>query len=126
MEHIQLHKSPLFLKIIFIISVAIIFFIGAITFKHITVLKKSSTWIAQSYEVNIELERLLSYVKDAETGQRGYLLSKDKNFLTPYYSSKQRIKKSYKRVAESFWWWGDFYYHPKVCSCRRQRLRHTI
>ncbi|SHG04693.1 hypothetical protein SAMN05444396_10416 [Flavobacterium segetis] len=100
MEHIQLHKSPLFLKIIFIISVAIIFFIGAITFKHITVLKKSSTWIAQSYEVNIELERLLSYVKDAETGQRGYLLSKDKNFLTPYYSSKQRIKKSYKRVAE--------------------------
>ena len=100
MEIMSLHKSPLFLKFIFIISVAIIFFIGAITFKHITVLQNTSTWINRSYEVNIELERLLSYVKDAETGQRGYLLSKDKSFLTPYYNSNVRIKKSFKRVAD--------------------------
>ena len=100
MEITHLRKSPLFLKIIFIVSVAIIFFIGAITFKHVTVLKKTSTWISKSYEVNIELERLLSYVKDAETGQRGYLLSKDKSFLTPYYDSNDRIKKSFKRVSE--------------------------
>jgi signal transduction histidine kinase/CHASE3 domain sensor protein len=100
MEISQLRKSPLFLKIIFTVSVAIIFFIGAITFKHVTVLKKTSTWISKSYEVNIELERLLSYVKDAETGQRGYLLSKDKSFLTPYYDSNASIKKSFKRVSE--------------------------
>jgi signal transduction histidine kinase/CHASE3 domain sensor protein len=100
MEIMQLHKSPLFLKIIFIVSLAIIFFIGAITFKHITVLKKTSTWISKSYEVNIELERLLSHVKDAETGQRGYLLSKNKSFLKPYDDSNEEIKKSYKRVAE--------------------------
>jgi signal transduction histidine kinase/CHASE3 domain sensor protein len=100
MEIIQLRKSPLFLKIIFIVSVAVIFFIGAITFKHITVLKKTSIWISKSYEVNIELERLLSYVKDAETGQRGYLLSKNKSFLKPYNDSNKYIKKSYQRVAE--------------------------
>ena len=100
MEISQIRKSPLFLKIIFIVSVAIIFFIGAITFKHVTVLKKTSTWISKSYEVSIELERLLSYIKDAETGQRGYLLSRDKSFLTPYYDSNDRIKKSFKRVTE--------------------------
>ena len=100
MEISQIRKSPLFLKIIFFVSVAIIFFIGAITFKHVTVLKKTSTWISKSYEVSIELERLLSYVKDAETGQRGYLLSRDKSFLRPYYDSNDRIKKSFKRVRE--------------------------
>lgn len=99
MKYIQLHKSPVFLKIIFIISVAIIFFIGAITFKHITVLKKSSAYVNNGYEVNIELERLISYIKDAETGQRGYLLSKEKIFLIPYRNSSALIKKSYDRVT---------------------------
>ncbi|SDH33550.1 hypothetical protein SAMN04488062_10673 [Flavobacterium omnivorum] len=99
MKYVPLHKSPLFLKIIFIVSVAIIFFIGGITFKHITVLKKSSDYVNNSYEVNIELERLISYIKDAETGQRGYILSKDKIFLKPYYNSKTLVKKSFKRVS---------------------------
>lgn len=98
MKYIQIHKSPLFLKIIFIISVAIIFFIAGITFKHITVLKKSSTWVSNSYEVNAELERLMSYIKDAETGQRGYILTKDKSFLTPYDNSKTLVRKSYKKI----------------------------
>lgn len=99
MKYIQLHKSPLFLKIIFIISIAVIFFIGGITFKHITVLKKSSSWVNNSYEVNTELERLMSYLKDAETGQRGYILTRDKNFLTPYVVSKDLIKKSFEKVT---------------------------
>ena len=100
MKYIQLHKSPVFLKIIFVISVAIIFFIGGITFKHITVLKKSSAYVSNSYEVNIELERLMSYIKDAETGQRGYLLSNEKSFLVPYHNSSALIKKSYERVSK--------------------------
>lgn len=100
MKYIQLHKSPLLLKIIFIISIAVIFFIGGITFKHITVLKKSSTWVSNSHEVNAELERLISYIKDAETGQRGYILSNDKSFLEPYYNSKGLVRKSFNRVAK--------------------------
>ena len=99
MKYIQLHKSPLFLKVIFVISVAIIFFIGGITYKHITVLKKSSGWVSNAYEVNLELERLISYIKDAETGQRGYLLSNEKDFLIPYHNSSTLIKSSYERVS---------------------------
>ncbi|WP_158634645.1 sensor histidine kinase [Flavobacterium glaciei] len=84
----------------FVISVAIIFFIGGITFKHITVLKKSSAFVSNSYEVNAELERLISYIKDAETGQRGYILSNDKSFLEPYYNSRVLVRKSYERVSK--------------------------
>ena len=95
----QLHKSPLFLKIVFVLSVAIIFFIGGITFKHLTVLKKSSVWVSKSYEVNLELEKMMSYIKDAETGQRGYIISRDESFLKPYYNSKKLIRKSFNNVS---------------------------
>lgn len=99
MKLIQLHKSPLFLKILFVISVAIIFFIGGITFKHITVLKKSTVWVNNSYEINLELEKLISNLKDAETGQRGYLISRNELFLEPYYNSKKLIMESFKKVS---------------------------
>ncbi|MFN7098999.1 MAG: CHASE3 domain-containing protein [Flavobacterium sp.] len=100
MKYIQIHKSPLFLKIIFIVSVAVIFFIGGITFKHITVLKKSSHFVTNSHAVNTELERLISYLKDAETGQRGYLLTKDTAFLRPYNNSKDLIRDSFNELSK--------------------------
>lgn len=98
MNLFQIQKSPLFLKIIFIFSIFIIFFIAGVTFKHILVLKKSSTYVTNSYEVSMELEKLISYIKDAETGQRGYLISKDESFLIPYYNSKELIRKSYTKI----------------------------
>jgi CHASE3 domain sensor protein len=100
MKYIQIHKSPLFLKIVFIVSVAVIFFIGGITFKHITVLKKSSDFVTNSHAVNTELERLISYLKDAETGQRGYLLTKDTAFLRPYNNSKDLIRDSFNELSK--------------------------
>jgi len=99
MKDVQLRNSTIFLKIIFVISAAVIFFIAGITFKHITVLKKSSKWVEQSHNVNMELERLIPYLKDAETGQRGYILTNDKSFLTPYTESKTLIRDSYKKVS---------------------------
>jgi signal transduction histidine kinase/CHASE3 domain sensor protein len=98
-NYLKLYQSSLFLKLIFVVSIAIIFFIGGVTFKHITVLKNSSIWVTKSYEVNTELERLISYIKDAETGQRGYLISKDETYLQPYYVSKDLVKISFNKVS---------------------------
>lgn len=99
MKLFQIHKSTLFLKIIFVLSIAIIFFIGGVTFKHLTALKQSTVWVNKSYEVNLELEKLISFIKDAETGQRGYIISNDEEYLIPYYQSKDSIRKSFDKVA---------------------------
>lgn len=99
MRKLTAHKSPLFLSIIFVLSIALIFFIAAITFKHITLLKKSSTAVVTSFEVNLELERLISYLKDAETGQRGYTLTRNEIFLEPYYNSKKLVKNSFNKIS---------------------------
>ncbi|RKS02426.1 CHASE3 domain-containing protein [Flavobacterium sp. 102] len=92
------YKSPIFLKSIFVVSIFAIFFISAVTFKHINLLNNSSKWVNHSYDVNLELERLFSYLKDSETGQRGFLITKDSTFLEPYLSSKEKIDRSFKIV----------------------------
>ncbi|WP_333600571.1 sensor histidine kinase [Flavobacterium sp.] len=92
------YKSPVFLKSIFVVSIFAIFFISAITFKHINLLNNSSKWVNHSYDVNLELERLFSYLKDSETGQRGFLITKDSTFLEPYIHAKKNIDHSFALV----------------------------
>jgi PAS domain S-box-containing protein len=43
---------------------------------------------------------LLSALKDAETGQRGYLLTGDKNFLKPYLEVRDRIDGQLKELRQ--------------------------
>ena len=94
----SIYKSTIFLKIIFVVSIFVIFFISAVTYKHISLINNNSKSVKKSYEVNIELERLFSYVKDAETGQRGFLITKDSTFLVPYMNSKKKIANSFALV----------------------------
>lgn len=44
-------------------------------------------WVRHSSRVLRALEAVLSTVKDAETGHRGYQLTRDTTFLRPYYQS---------------------------------------
>jgi signal transduction histidine kinase len=91
-------KSPTFLKSIFVVSIFAIFFISAVTYKHISLLNNSSKWVNHSYDVNLELERLFSYLKDSETGQRGFLITRDSTFLEPYIVTKKKIDRSFLTV----------------------------
>ena len=94
----SIYKSTIFLKIIFVVSIFVIFFISAVSYKHISLINSNSKSVKKSYEVNIELERLFSYIKDAETGQRGFLITKDSTFLVPYMNSKKKIANSFALV----------------------------
>lgn len=96
----KIYKSNIFLKSIFVVSIFAIFFISAVTYKHISILNNSSKWVNHSYDVNLELERLISYLKDAETGQRGFLITKDSTYLVPYMNSKKKIDHSFAIVKK--------------------------
>jgi len=88
-------RTPLFLKILFVISIAVIFFISGITYKHLTRLSNSSDEVSRAYEMTLQLEKLMSQIKDAETGNRGYIITKDSAFLEPYLYAKLRINTSF-------------------------------
>ena len=59
---------------------------------------KQVGWVNNSTKVIANLETLLSGVKDAENGLRGYLSSKDTVFLAPYSISGKMIAGSFSRL----------------------------
>ena len=63
-------------------------------------LAENSQWVAHTHEVIGELEALLSTLKDAETGQRGYLLTEDEKYLESYDDALQRVGAEVARLKE--------------------------
>lgn len=61
-------------------------------YQQINQLSDSERWVNTSNEVKLKLEQVLSSVKDAETGQRGFLLSHDSIFLEPYIRAGQAFE----------------------------------
>lgn len=54
------------------------------TRRQLAVQSDAQFWVAHTREVLFELETTESLLKDAETGQRGYLLTGDVRYLEPY------------------------------------------
>jgi len=59
---------------------------------------KTANWVIHSQKVLEELEQILSLMKDAETGQRGYLLTGKANYLEPYDAAKPVINSRIKQL----------------------------
>lgn len=98
MDFIKIYRSPLFLKVIFVISIAIIFFIAGITLKHINSLSNASNWVNHTYRTAIELEHLYADIKDIEVAKRDYLLTKDQTIKFAINIYKKDVLKSLEKV----------------------------
>ncbi|NQY25173.1 MAG: diguanylate cyclase [Campylobacteraceae bacterium] len=54
--------------------------------------EKKLAWVIHTHEVISVSDKLLSTMTDTETGQRGFLLTKDTNYLEPYYSGVTKAR----------------------------------
>lgn len=79
------------LKTAFGAGLFIILCIGGFSYKHIKSLSESSQTVKVNYSVSNKLEKIVSNLKDAESAQRGFLLTYDSLFLKPYNSSLEKI-----------------------------------
>lgn len=95
MKWIPKFNSSNYLRVIFIIAIFILLFLSSITYKHNRGLNESTKLLMHTYEINIQLERLMSAIKDAETGQRGYMITRNSRFLTPYLFSRDKVNTSF-------------------------------
>ena len=92
MKILSIHKSPLFLKIVFVLAIFIMLFVSALTYRHMDSVTVSSEMVAHSYKVTIEIEQLYTTIKDLEIERRNYLLTKNKKLPTQINFSKLIIK----------------------------------
>ena len=94
------HNNSLYFKILFVVSLAVLLLIAALTFKHFETINKSTEEVMHTHLVNLKLEQLASTIKDGETGIRGYLLSDDAKFLEPFYGSKIKAMLLFKELKK--------------------------
>jgi signal transduction histidine kinase/CHASE3 domain sensor protein len=83
---------------VLVVSIFTLIFAASISYKQIESLTTSEKDILHSYEVNIELVKLVSFIKDAETNVEGFLLTHDSTFLYLYKKSPHNLKESFVKI----------------------------
>jgi methyl-accepting chemotaxis protein len=79
----------------FALSAIVLLLVMALSYRVTSTLISNETNIRHSYDVRAQFAAVLSELKDAETGQRGYLLTGDPAYLAPYQAGIGKIKDSY-------------------------------
>ena len=87
-------KLALFLFLLFSISIVS----SVLTFKLESYGDEKLLWVIHTHDVITNSEKLLSSMKDAETGQRGFLITQEITYLEPYYTGMSDAQKSFKNL----------------------------
>jgi PAS domain S-box-containing protein len=73
------------------VSSIVLIVAGLIAHRSVQTLARTSDESLRSKELELSLERLLSSLRDAETGQRGYIVTGSENYLFPYDGALREI-----------------------------------
>ena len=65
--------------------------VGCTAYLEVVKLRDNDAWVDHTHQVISSLRRVQSLVADAETGQRGYLITGDKLFLSPYTNAVNEL-----------------------------------
>lgn len=88
------------LRIGFGLSLLLLIASSVISWFCIQQLLKSSRLVAHSNDVTRHLEMVISHLKDAETGQRGFLLTGASDFLEPYNGAQKNALANLSTVLD--------------------------
>ncbi|PZV07532.1 MAG: chemotaxis protein [Leptolyngbya sp.] len=72
--------------------------IGIVSKFTTTKLVESNGWVSHTYQVEGDLENITKLLTDAETGQRGFILTQKANYLEPYNASVARFEEAFDQV----------------------------
>jgi signal transduction histidine kinase/DNA-binding response OmpR family regulator/CHASE3 domain sensor protein len=73
------------------ISLLLLIISAVASYLSINNLLDSAQWVKHTNEVGKKVENISSVLADAETGQRGYLITGHKQFLDPYVNAREKI-----------------------------------
>ncbi|WP_150293129.1 response regulator [Sphingobium estronivorans] len=82
-----------------VLGLAFFLISGAVAYLNIQTLGENDRAIRHTHEVLIGLNDLLSSAQDAETGQRGYILTGDDTYLEPYRAAVADLPQRLETVA---------------------------
>ena len=83
------------------LALVLIFFLatGLVAYFNVEVLRANNQQIIHTHRVIVAVDELLSTAQDAETGQRGYLLTGDSQYLQPYETATAAVARRLDEVT---------------------------
>jgi len=82
------------------LALAILVAIGAASYQSTAKLTETAEWVTHTHQVVEKLEAVLSGMKDAETGQRGYILTGEERYLEPFRAAQETINQKLKALRD--------------------------
>ena len=73
------------------LSILVLLVVGWVSYRSSDLLIENNHAVTHTHQVLEELSHLLSLMKDAETGQRGYLLTANDGYLEPYTAALPEV-----------------------------------
>lgn len=67
---------------------------------HLGRVEQAQQWVAHTFAVSGQLSACLSTLVDAETGQRGFLITGEERYLEPYAASRTAIDGHLQRLSD--------------------------
>lgn len=96
-----MNKGRMMLPDIFFTGLLVLLLITSfISYQRINSQTETSNLLNTSYRVKSRLNQVLSDLLNAETGQRGFLITKKQTFLQPYYGASDKVKNSIDAIKE--------------------------
>ncbi len=86
----------------FLLAVVAVAIIAVLCYQSLLTTTQSAAHLTQTMEVLGRVRGLLSTVVDAETGQRGFLLTGEESYLTPYTDAKDVLPDQIKSLRALF------------------------
>ena len=75
----------------FLSAIVAVVLIATVSYATVRRTQDNADRVARTLEVLDHVQTLSSTLKDAETGQRGFLLTQDANYLEPYVSARSSV-----------------------------------
>jgi PAS domain S-box-containing protein len=81
-------------------ALAVLVLISLLSYQALHNFTEAARRTTQTHGVLTKLEEILSTMKDAETGRRGYILTGEESYLEPYYATLSQIDGHLQRLKE--------------------------
>ena len=82
------------ITVAFVLALLIIGGVGVRSYLVIRQLTETNAWVVHTHEVLENLEHVQSLLEDAETGQRGFILTGEDQYLEPYNAATKEIQQA--------------------------------
>jgi CHASE3 domain sensor protein len=90
------------IAVLITLALLALFVVGLVAYRSLDTLIGASRDVTRSHQIKSTLADLISELKDAETGQRGFVITAQDSYLEPYTSGTTEAPKTLAELHEMF------------------------